>query len=68
MAAGAEGAVRYVWNVGSNNIVLLNENVSSTAANRFTTSTGADLTLGANKCALVQYDATSARWRVMLLP
>jgi hypothetical protein len=57
-----------VWNVGANDIVLQNENASSTAANRFTNSTGADITLGANKCALCMYDATSSRWRVTLLP
>lgn len=67
MAAGQAGEFRYIWNVGSNNIVLQNENASSTAANRFTTTTGADLTLAANGCAYVQYDATSSRWRAALL-
>lgn len=66
LAAGVDGQIAEVWNVGSQNIVLQNENASSTAANRFTTSTGADLTLAANKCALLRYDGTSARWRVRL--
>jgi hypothetical protein len=68
MVAGAVGEMRYIWNVGAQNIVLINASASSAAANRFTTSTGADLTLGANKCALAMYDLTSTTWRVTLLP
>jgi hypothetical protein len=67
-AAQVDGQVHYIWNVGAQNIVLVNESASSTAANRFTNSTGADITLGANKVALVQYDGTTSRWRVTLLP
>jgi hypothetical protein len=63
-----DGEHHYIWNVGAQNIVLVNESASSTAANRFTTTTGADLTLSANKCALVMYDGTSGRWRATLLP
>jgi len=58
------GQMHRIWNVGSNNIVLANESASSKAANRFTVSTGADLTLGANECADAQYDAATSRWRV----
>lgn len=68
MAAGQDGEARYVWNVGAQNIVLQNEHASSSAANRFTTSTGADLTLAVKRCALMMYDAGSSRWRVTLLP
>ena len=64
--ANTDGAYIELWNVGSQNIVLQNENASSTAANRFTTSTGADLTLSANKCAIGRYDATTSRWRIYL--
>jgi hypothetical protein len=63
-----DGEFHYLWNVGSQNIVLVNESASSTAANRFTTSTGADLTVSANKVALIVYDGTSSRWRAVLLP
>jgi len=66
LVAGVDGQIIEIWNIGSQNIVLQNENASSTAANRFTTSTGADLTLAANKCAKARYDTTSARWRVYL--
>lgn len=62
------GEGREIWNVGAQDIVLVNESASSTAANRWHTATGADLTLAANKCALARYDGTSQRWRVTLLP
>jgi hypothetical protein len=58
------GELHYFINVGSNNIVLVNESASSTAANRFTNVTGADITLAANEMAMLVYDNTSARWRV----
>ena len=66
LSAGQDGQVIEVYNVGSNNIVLVNESASSTAANRFANSTGADLTLTAGKCAEGRYDSTSARWRMRL--
>lgn len=66
VAGAADGQICEIWNVGSQNIVLANESASSIAANRWTTSTGADLTLAANKCAKARYDTTSARWRVYL--
>jgi len=68
LVAGTSGQVIYLWNVGAQNIVLIHESASSTTANRFLTSTGVDLTLAANKCALMFYDGTTARWRVALLP
>ncbi len=66
LSAGQDGQVIEIYNVGSNNIVLVNESASSTAANRFANSTGADLTLTASKCAEGRYDSTSARWRMRL--
>ena len=56
-----------VYNVGSSNIVLVNESASSTAANRFTCTTGADITLAANEGARLDYDGTSSRWRTSKL-
>lgn len=55
------GQMHRIWNVGAQNIVLVNE-ATSTAANQFKTSTGANITLGANECADVQYDTTQSRW------
>lgn len=69
MVAGQHGETRFIWNEGAQNIVLQNENASSTAANRWLTSTGADLTWAANKMVIAQYRAGSInRWRVVLLP
>ncbi len=59
-----DGELHYFINVGSNNIVLVNESASSTAGNRFLNVTGADITLAANEMAMLIYDNTSARWRV----
>jgi len=68
LVAGVDGQVAEIWNVGSNNIVIQDESstTASTAANRFLTSTAADLTLTPKKCAELRYDGTSSRWRVRL--
>ncbi len=66
VVAGADGERREVWNVGSQNIVLVNNSGSSSAANRFKTTTGSDLTLAPDGCAIMTYDATSTVWRVFL--
>jgi hypothetical protein len=63
-STAADGERHLIANVGSQNIVLQNENASSTAANRFTNSTGADITLSANQAAEIIYDSTTTRWRV----
>lgn len=63
LQGGADGRVLVLHNVGSNNIVLKDESASSTAGNRFALS--ADITLGVDQAAVLQYDATSSRWRVM---
>ena len=59
-----DGQVHEIWNVGSNNIVLANESASSTAANRFQNTTGADITLAAKQMAFLRYDNTQSRWLV----
>jgi hypothetical protein len=59
-----DGQFCEVWNVGSFNLTLTNESASSTAANRFTNVTGADIVLAPNEIARLRYDSTSARWRV----
>jgi hypothetical protein len=63
LAGGADGRVIVVHNIGSNAIVLKNEDAASTAANRF--ALNADVTLNANQSVPLQYDATSSRWRVL---
>lgn len=60
------GELRYIWNVGSQDITLKHEDINSTAANRFLSSTG-DLTVPPNRCVFAMYDNTSQRWRVTLI-
>jgi len=48
-------------NVGSFDIVLVNESASSSAANRF--SSGADITIAPNQSVRIIYDGTASRWR-----
>lgn len=68
MVAGQDGETRLIWNVGATAIVINNADAGSTAANQFLTSTGAALSVAQNKCALTIYDATTAKWRITLLP
>lgn len=63
---GVDGRVLTILNVGTNPIVLSNQNASSTAANRF--AIGANITIGADQSASFIYDATSQRWRSASLP
>lgn len=62
LAGGADGRTVAIHNVGANNIVLKDESVSSSAANRFALT--ADVTLSPDMAVILQYDATSSRWRV----
>ncbi|HYE59427.1 MAG TPA: hypothetical protein VD948_13020 [Rhodothermales bacterium] len=65
IAGGANGRKILLVNVGSNDIVLTNEDGASTAANRVITGTGASVTLAANDTAELIYDSTTARWRLL---
>lgn len=67
LVAGADGEERTALNVGSFAITLSHENVGSAAANRFLSTTGANLVLAANEGAGLLYDATTARWRAWKL-
>jgi len=58
-----DGQRHIIVNVGSNDIVLVHQSASSTAANRFLNTTGADITLTADQQAECIYDNTTARWR-----
>lgn len=64
LVAGADGEMRVLANVGSFNITLNHESASSTAANRFTATSAADVTITPGRFVHVIYDATTARWRV----
>jgi len=66
LAGGADGRIVAIHNAGSNAIVLKNEDAASSAANRF--ALAGNVTLAANECALLQYDAAASRWRVLASP
>lgn len=61
LAGGTDGRLIGLVNIGSFNLVLVNESASSSAANRF--AVGANQTIGANEGLTLLYDATSSRWR-----
>jgi Protein of unknown function (DUF2793) len=63
LAGGAEGRVVSLINVGSQPIVLADESTSSSAANRF--ALAANLTVAAKQAAMLRYDGTATRWRLI---
>lgn len=64
IAGGADGRILIIHNVGSFDIVLKDDDgATGTAANRFALS--GDVTLAADQCAILQYDSTSSRWRLL---
>jgi len=68
LAGGADGAIKIIHNIGSNNLVLTNEDSNSSAANRL--QMGGDVTLSAGTSVTVRYDATgigggTGRWRAV---
>lgn len=67
IAGGADGRILIIFNVGSFDIVLKDDDGSTgTAANRFALS--GDTTLSPDRCAILQYDSTSLRWRLLAGP
>jgi hypothetical protein len=60
IAGGSDGKILTLHNIGTFNIVLIN-NATSTEANRFLI--GFDFTLVPNRSITFRYDATTARWR-----
>lgn len=58
-----DGAFLFIQNRGSFAITLKDESASSSAANRF--ALNADLVLDADAGCILQYDATSSRWRAL---
>jgi hypothetical protein len=66
LAGGGDGRIVAIVNAGANNIVLKDANASSSASNRF--GFGADITLAAKQSALLWYDATDSRWKLLAGP
>ena len=66
IAAGASGQAELLINVGSFAITLKHQSTSSAAANRFIVPWAGDYVMDANGgAALIVYDATDSRWRVV---
>jgi hypothetical protein len=61
LVGGADGRLILIHNVGSFRIVFANEDSGSSAANRF--SFGGDISIDGGQGLILQYDATSSRWR-----
>jgi len=62
LQGGADGRIIVIVNVGSFNIVLKDDDGStSTAGNRFALS--GDITIAPDDGVILQYDSTSSRWR-----
>ena len=62
LQGGADGRVISIVNIGSNNIVLTDEDALSLAANRFALT--GNLTLRSDQGVVLVYDSTSSRWRI----
>lgn len=63
LAAGLHAQLKILHNVGAFNITLKKSSASSTAANQFDLI--ADYVLAPSAIVAVQYDLTSAKWRVV---
>lgn len=63
MVAGAPGEVREIW-VLSNTVTFSHQSDSSSAANRFTCSTGADIAAAAGSVMRAVYKNSKVGWRV----
>lgn len=62
ITGGFDGKILVIMNIGANPIVFTNEDALSTAANRITCSTAANITIAAKGCLTLMYDATNSRW------
>jgi len=63
LAGGADGRLVSIVNIGSHPFVLANASSGSSAANRF--DIAADLLIAPSEGAILIYDATSLRWRLL---
>lgn len=65
IAGGTDGRMIVLVNIDSNQIRLQNEDARSAAANRIITGTATFVILRQDDSALLIYDSTTARWRVI---
>lgn len=66
LAGGAAGRIIIMRNVGSFNIVMPDDNASSTAANRF--ALFSNIILEPDQAVTLQYDTASSRWFPIAVP
>ncbi len=60
-----DGHLVIITNIGTQPIVLKNDNSGSSAGNRFDLNPGGDIILGHNSAATLVYDAASTFWKVV---
>ena len=65
IAGGDDGRVLMLVNVDVNSFTIHHQSGSSSAANRIITHTAGSIQVGENDTAILIYDATSSRWRVI---
>lgn len=63
-AISGDVLTKKIYNIGSFNITIRNENVGSVVANRIIVPGGSDLIMEPNDVVDVFYDITSLRWRI----
>jgi len=63
ISGGTDGRLLTISNVGSFNAVLKNQDIASSAGNRFLFGSSSDVILTPNASIFLQYDNTTANWR-----
>ncbi len=62
--AAQDGDTFELTNIGTDTILLSDQDTGSSAANRIITGVSGSYSLAENETATIRYDATTARWRV----
>lgn len=62
ITAGVSGQVIRIYNASSAVVTLSNQNGTASAANRFSSFTGSDVSLAAGSSIFLRYDSTLSRW------
>jgi hypothetical protein len=65
IANGTDGKLLTLMNTSASSVTLSNQSASSATSNRIVSGNDADLVLAKDQSALMQYDATASRWRVI---
>lgn len=66
LTGGADGRAIVLNYIGAHTLNITNQDASSAAGNRFITGTGGTLALTQDQNALLSYDGTTSRWRVLM--